>query len=121
MSIEDLGDEEVALLPPSFPAALYDALMPPFTPAGRVIRRTRPCRTLHEVISEVSRGRLVHPTVASLPLVARGDIALVPILDMEPLPLGPIWCKAHENGRIRALVEAAQTIPLGVSGPASER
>lgn len=91
--------------------------MPPYTPAGRVIRRTHPCRTLHGVISEVARGRLVHPTVASLPLVARDDIALVPIPDMAPLALGPIWCKAHENGRIRALVEAAETIALSHERP----
>jgi hypothetical protein len=31
----ELADEEVALLPPSAPPAIYDLLIPPQTPSGR--------------------------------------------------------------------------------------
>ena len=44
VSVEDLADEEVALLPPSTPPAVYDLLVPPRTPSGRPIRRTQPAR-----------------------------------------------------------------------------
>ena len=42
--LEDLADEETALLPRSVPPAVYDLLVPPRTPSGRAIRRTHPCR-----------------------------------------------------------------------------
>jgi hypothetical protein len=29
---------------------------------------------------------------------------------MPPVAIGPIWCTAHENARIRALVQATQSI-----------
>ena len=48
-------------------------------------------------------GRIVHLTVASLPLAQRADVTLIPTTGLPPLPLGLIWCTAHENARIRAL------------------
>jgi hypothetical protein len=43
-------------------------------------------------------------------MFTRDDIALVPITDLPPLPLGLIWVTAHENARIRALVQTARSI-----------
>jgi hypothetical protein len=37
-------------------------------------------------------------------------IVLVPIRDMPPVPLGLVWCTAHENARIRALAQAARAL-----------
>jgi LysR substrate binding domain len=42
VSIEDLAGGHVALVPPPFPAALYDAVAPPRTPSGRPIPPPRP-------------------------------------------------------------------------------
>ena len=37
VSVEDLADRDVAQMTPPFPAALYDAIVPPRTPSGRPI------------------------------------------------------------------------------------
>jgi len=107
VSIEDLADEEVALLPPSTPSAVYDLLVPPRTPAGHPIRRTQPVQTINEILSLVARGRIVHPTSSAVPIFNRDDVILVPIEDLPPLPLGLVWCASRENPRIRALNEVA--------------
>jgi DNA-binding transcriptional LysR family regulator len=107
VSVEDLACEEVALLPPSIPSAVYDLLIPPQTPAGRPIRRTQPVQTINEILSFVARGRIVHPTSSAVPIFGRDDVVLVPISDLPALPLGLVWCTSRENPRIRALEEVA--------------
>ena len=108
VSIEDVAGREVALMTPPFPPALYDAIIPPRTPSGRAIGRTHPVRGIHELVALVARGRIVHPTAAGIPMFSRDDIVLVPITDLPPLPLGLIWCTAHENARIQALAETVR-------------
>ncbi len=107
VSIEDLADEEVALLPRSIPPAVYDLLVPPRTPSGRPIRRTQPVQTINEILSLVARGSIVHPTSSTVPIFNRDDVVLIPIDDLPPLPLGLVWCASRENPRIRALNEVA--------------
>jgi DNA-binding transcriptional LysR family regulator len=104
---EDLADYET-VIPPA--GALYDTLIPPRTPAGRPVRRTRAVQGLHETLALVASGQVVHPTVAGLPLAQRSDITLLRLTGLPPLALGPIWCTAHENARIRALAEIAASI-----------
>ena len=58
----------------------------------------------------MASGQIVHPTVAGLPLAQRSDITLLPLAGLPPLRLGPIWCTAHENARIRALAATAATL-----------
>ena len=65
---------------------------------------------LEEVFGLVAGGQIVPPTVAGLPLAQRSDIVLLPLTGLPPLRLGPIWCTAHENARIRALAEVAATL-----------
>ena len=108
--IEDLADEEVALLPPSTPSAVYDLLVPARTPSGRPIRRTQPVQTINEILSLVARGRIVHPTSSTVPIFNRDDVILIPIDDLPPLPLGLVWCVSRENPRIRALNEVASSM-----------
>lgn len=113
---EDLADYETACARPdgeqtrTLPGALHDAISPPGTSSGRRIRRTRPVGSLQEVFELVASGQIVHPTVAGLPLAQRSDIVLLPLTGLPPLRLGPIWCTAHENARIRALAEVAATL-----------
>jgi len=108
--LEELADRDVALMTPPFPPALYDAIIPPRTPSGRVIHRSHPVRSIHELVALVAQGRIVHPTATGIPMFARDDICLVPISDMSPLPLGLIWCTAHHNARIEALAETVQAL-----------
>ena len=110
VSIEELAGEEVALLPPTTPSAVYDLLVPPLTPSGHPIRRTQPVQTINEILSLVARGRIVHPTSSTVPIFNRDDVVLVPIDDLPPLPLGLVWCVSRENPRIRALNETASSI-----------
>jgi DNA-binding transcriptional LysR family regulator len=110
VSVEDLGDEEVGDNAPDFPAALFDAISPPVTPSGRPIRRTYPWNDDEDVLTAVARGLIVKPAVGGAALLSRPDFVLVPIRDLPPMPLGPIWCTARENARIRALAAAAATI-----------
>ena len=105
--VEDLADEETALLPRSVPPAVYDLLVPPRTPSGRAIRRTHPVATINEILSLVALGRIVHLTSSAVPIFNRDDITLVPVSDLPPLPLGLVWCASRDNPRIRALNEIA--------------
>jgi DNA-binding transcriptional LysR family regulator len=106
-SAEDLADYETSWAPLG---VLFDAIIPPCTPSGRPVRRTRTVGGLHETLALVASGEIVHPTVVGLPLAQRSDIALLPLTGLPPMRLGPIWCTAHENGRIRALAEIAATL-----------
>jgi len=110
VSVEDLGDEEVHENAPGFPAEVYDAIVPPFTPSGRPIRRTYPWNDDEDVITAVARGRIVHPGSAGIPLTTRPDLVQVPIRDLPPLPVGLIWRTVHHNARIRALAATARSI-----------
>jgi DNA-binding transcriptional LysR family regulator len=106
-SAEDLADYETAWAPLG---TLYNAIVPPRTPSGRPLRRTRVVGGLHETLALVASGQVVHPTVAGLPLAQRSDITLLPLAGLPPMRLGPIWCTAHENARIRALASVAATL-----------
>ncbi len=110
VSVEDMADEEVNCPPPECPQALVDAILPPYTPAGRAIRRVKLAGNLHEVIALVAQGRIVHPTMEGLAVYQRDDLVLLPIADLPPLPLGPIWVTAREDANIRALAAAATSV-----------
>ena len=107
---EDLGDWDMVMCPSTFPRAFYDILIPPRTPSGRPTRRVHPVHTIQEIVTLVSLGRVVHPTAVSVLMYQRDDIVQVPVRDMPPAAIGPIWCTAHENTRIRALLRAARKL-----------
>jgi DNA-binding transcriptional LysR family regulator len=117
VSAEDLAGEETHELASSYPAALGDAIMPRSTPSGRPIRRSQPAHGADHVLTLIARCRIVHPTMASIPLFVRDDITLIPIHDLPPMPLGLVWRTAHENAKIRALADAARQLgPLSANG-----
>ena len=117
VSIEDLAGEQVPLLPPTIPPAVYDLIVPPRTPSGRPIPRTQPVQTINEILSSVARGSIVHPTSSAVPIFDRDDIVLIPIGDLPPMPLGLVWCTSRENPRIRALDETARSLAAGDGPP----
>jgi DNA-binding transcriptional LysR family regulator len=110
VSVDELACERFMQRPPTLPQDLMDVLIPPCTPAGRPISRTEPIQSIHELMSLVARGRIVHATGASVLPARRTDIVRVPISDLPPMPLGPIWCTAHESARIRALAAVAASM-----------
>jgi DNA-binding transcriptional LysR family regulator len=110
VSIEELAEEQVALLPGSTPSAVYNLLVPRRTPSGQPIRRTQPVQTINEILSLVARGRIVHLTSSGLPIFDRDDIILIPITGLPALPLGLVWVTSRQNPRIRALDETARAL-----------
>jgi len=110
VSIEDLANEDVALIPPTIPSAVYNLIVPPRTPSGHQIRRTQPVQTINEILSLVALSRIVHPTSSMVPIFNRDDIVLIPIEGLPPIPLGLVWCTSRENPRIRALNEVARSM-----------
>lgn len=121
VTAEDLADYESACARPgdkaahAFPSALSDAILPPRTPSGRPVPRTRPVGSLQEIFELVASGQIIHPTAAGLALAQRDDIVLLPLAGLPPLRLGLIWCTAHENARIRALADVAAALRAGPS------
>jgi DNA-binding transcriptional LysR family regulator len=120
VSIEDLAHEDVALLPPTIPPAVYDLLVPPRTPSGHPIRRTQPVQTINEILSLVARGRIVHPTSSTVPIFNRDDIVPISIESLPPIPLGLVWRTSRENPRIRALNEVARSMIAAPGTPPSQ-
>ena len=83
------------------------AMVPTRTPSGRPVPvHPTPVRTVTEVASLTARGQVVLPTV-QMQRFGTDRIVLVPIHDLPPVPLGLVWCTAHENARIRALAAVA--------------
>jgi DNA-binding transcriptional LysR family regulator len=109
VSIEDLADERLNDDAHSYPTALLEALAPHTTPSGRPIPRDKPVETFQGLLYNVALGRVVHPTMSGISAVIRPDIVLVPIRDLPPMPLGFIWCAAHENAKIPALAVLARS------------
>jgi DNA-binding transcriptional LysR family regulator len=110
VSVEDLADQTVSQPPAPLPAALTDAIFPPRTPSGRPIRRVPISRSISEIAAQVALGRIVHPTGRGIAAFARDDIVLIPIEDLKPMPLGPIWLRSRENPTILALADLARAV-----------
>ncbi|MEP7020622.1 MAG: hypothetical protein ABI808_08225 [Pseudonocardiales bacterium] len=83
---DDLADYSVADIP-GLAGALPETLVPAATPSGRSLRRHAAVHTMAEVIAAVTRGQIVHPTVADAAQF-RGEVnvVLIPLADAEPLP-----------------------------------
>jgi len=110
VQMEDLADEQVALPPPSYPDALYDAILPPHTSSGRPITRAQAIRSISETAAYVAHGKIVHITMAGVPVFSRDDVALIPLQDLDPIPLGLVWCTARRSSKIHALADTARSL-----------
>lgn len=111
VSVEVLADYPVPNWDYHGPAdQVRRAMVPSQTPAGLLVRaHPAAVRTVGEVASLIARGQVVVPTVA-MQHFPSDQVVLIPIRDMPPVPLGLIWCTLHENARIRALAEVAQSL-----------
>lgn len=115
VSTEELAGERLMQRPPSLPQDLFEALIPPVTPSGRPIACTEPVRSLHELVSLVARGRMVHPTGAGILPARRTDIAQIPISDLPPGSGAAIEAAVAASARMRAFSCAVRhTTPMGM-------
>ena len=111
ISVEEIGDEQINRAPSRFPRALAEACQPTTTPSGRRIQRTQEAiESPAQVAALIARGKIVSLSVKASSFYSRDDLAQIPIADLPPLVLGLIWCKVHENAKIRALVEIGVTL-----------
>lgn len=117
VSLDDLCDDDLLRLPDTVDAVLRDLWTPRATPSGRPLRHTsqdlcrmtgRPELPVEDVMSLVAGGRGLHLTVASLlARVPFAGLTVVPVRDMPPMALVPVWSTAAENATIRAFVRCA--------------
>src|SRR6266536_2633207 len=87
VGLEDLADHEVLGIPDAFPGYFQDLWVPPVTPSGRLILRTKGWSSGHldDVWNLVARGHLVYPTIANiLDLFPRPGLTTVPLTGLPP-------------------------------------
>ncbi|MCO5970132.1 LysR family transcriptional regulator [Actinoallomurus soli] len=118
VSLEDLADYEL-LWPHETVTTpeIYDLWIPRFTPSGRPLRRTaQNLMTMtgkrdilaDDVITLVARGRGIHLTVVSLlQQLPFPDLTVIPVTDMPPMAIVPLWSAGDDNPAVRVFAEFA--------------
>lgn len=104
VSLEDLVGEVIPEAPAALPRTISEAISPLRTPSGAAIHRRHIMHNIQVVVA-IARGEMVHPTMVGIAQFERPDVALVPIRDMKPLPLGLIWRTSRQDARIAALAD----------------
>lgn len=106
ISYEDIADRVVSDVP-AFPREVVDALVPPMTPSGRILKRLSNY-SAEDTVIRVALGEQVHPTVRSfLDHHSHPDITCVPIRDLPPSETALIWLTADRRPKIDAFANAA--------------
>jgi DNA-binding transcriptional LysR family regulator len=116
VTTEDFASEHLNRPPKRYPRALADAVLVPRTSSGHPISRTnQELESVPEVVAKIASGEIVSLNQRATFRFDRKDIALIPVTDLPPLPLGLIWSTAHENPWIRALAATADSVRLGAA------
>jgi hypothetical protein len=120
VSVEDLADYEMLNPSNTWAPAYREAWTPTVTPSGRPIKYTtedvaamtgRTELTIDDLLTLVARGRGLHCTVMTvLDRFPFPGLAVVPIHDLPPMTVVPVWETAAENASIRAFVETAREV-----------
>lgn len=118
VSIEHVADHELLKLTGSAPRAFQQGWTPRHTPSGKPIRRTvedlavmvgREPLTMMDLQTTVAREHLAHLTTSSmLNHHPYPGLVTVPIPDLPPCVLAPIWHAERETATIRAFTEHAE-------------
>lgn len=100
---EDLADYVVPDSEP-LPRELMDAIAPPVTPSGRVLRRAK-VHSIGEVIMRVATGEVVHPTVASiLEHFPREGVVTIPLTGLPPSQTALVWLSGNDGLKLQTFV-----------------
>ncbi|TWE30350.1 LysR family transcriptional regulator [Prauserella muralis] len=120
VELDDLVDYVLINPAHTAPQLQQELWTPRVTPSGRKLTLTeqdvvglthRPELTADDVGTLVARGHGLHLTVATLlDNVPYPGLAVVPIRDMPPMALVPVWSATAENATIRAFARTAATI-----------
>lgn len=117
VTLDDLTPYDLLRLPVAMNALMQERWLPTRTNSGQPLRHTaqdvsqligRPNLPVEDVLALVARGHGLHLTVANLlEQVAYPGLVVVPVTDIPPMVVVPVWLAAHENASIRAFVESA--------------
>jgi DNA-binding transcriptional LysR family regulator len=109
VSLEDVTDYEVVSTP-FLPKETVQEMLPATSHSGRVIPRSRHvAHTLIDIITLVSLGRVVHPTVPSVPAYFNhANIVCIPIGDLPASSTALIWRRRGTDATSRAFIELAR-------------
>jgi DNA-binding transcriptional LysR family regulator len=113
VSWEDVAEYPVTDPSAAIPSELADDLVPPVTSSGRSLRRIRQ-PNFGQVVLEVARGKLVHPTVRSfLDHHRHPGITAVPIRDLPPSQTALVWLTSNRSANIDAFAHTATNVLHG--------
>jgi DNA-binding transcriptional LysR family regulator len=91
VSVEELADYDGFRCPGTFPASVWDEVVPPVTPGGRAIRRRYAPTSTAALLDLVVHRQAVHISLLSLADVAPPAVRVVPIHDLPPAPVTFAW------------------------------
>lgn len=114
VSLDDVAEYEVFDVVHLGPMEIAAAFVPERTPSGRPIRRSPiVVRDFSDLVIQIARGRIVHPTVASAaPRFAHANVVCLPIADMPASSTALAWRRKASDPRVRALVAVAADVLL---------
>jgi DNA-binding transcriptional LysR family regulator len=124
VSLDDLVEYPL-LTDTSVPNPFREAWIPSVTRTGRRLRHVDQARRgdagvrltmVQDAMMAVARGECLHLTVESLlRRVPQANLALVPIIDMPPCAIVPVWHRGNETAMIHAFVDSLRSgIPITV-------
>ncbi|MEU5434490.1 LysR substrate-binding domain-containing protein [Streptomyces sp. NPDC020719] len=93
VSVEELADYDAFRRPGTFPASVWDEVVPPRTPAGRAIPRRHDMGTVRGLMELLARTDAVHISFQSLDTITPPHIKVVPIEDLPPAPVALAWLR----------------------------
>jgi DNA-binding transcriptional LysR family regulator len=121
VNLEDLRDYELLRLPDTLGNDLRDKWTPPFSPSGHPLKFTAGdlCRLTgrtelldEDVLILVAQGRGLYLTMVSLlDRLLFPELAVVPIRDMSPMVVVPVWLRSAETVATRMLARTAADGP----------
>lgn len=91
LSIEQIAAFPAFHRPGRMPEYVWDIVVPPRSPSGRLIRRVHRSSTVEQMISVLRSTQAVHMSLVSLAAVAPSDIRVIPIEDLPAAPVMLVW------------------------------
>ena len=117
VTTDDIADYEVSDVRGLVPAELLGVLVPERAASGRPMKRRRlKHHDWSELTTMIARGKLVHPTTASIAeQFPQPGIRCVPIADMPAWPSALVWRRGDRSPWLRAFAGVAEEV-LGDPG-----
>ncbi|MCT2594109.1 LysR family transcriptional regulator [Streptomyces sp. N2-109] len=108
VSVEELADHPVVLVPADMPEAFRADRNPAVTPSGAPVPRGPRAASFTETLTLVAFGRGVFPVGDNVARIyPRPDVVYLPFTDAPPIRWGPMWLKTNTTHRVREFVQAA--------------